>query len=120
MKKSVLAVLWLGCWFAGNHPIAIAQGIPKRDVYVANPLNRTMKFAILCASGDKQELTKHELKSRSSDLYTCEDWRSSIVLRVVTGHKAPVVVELEPKKRYEFYWNSDKSQWDLREIAPRT
>ena len=116
----MISVLVLGCWLTSKHATAIAQELPRHDVYVANPLDRTMKFAILCATDEQQELTKYELKPRSSDLYKCNDWKSSIFLRVVTGKKTPVVVALEPKKRYEFYWNSGKSQWDVREIAPRT
>ena len=120
MKRLVIAVLFLTCFFASNHSVVLAQQLPSRDVYVANPLNRTMKFSIVCESGEKKESTKHQLKPLGSDLYKCQDRKSSIFLRVVTGHKEPVLVQLEPKKRYEFYWNSDKSQWDVREVAPRT
>lgn len=120
MKKSVIAVLFFGCWFMRNHSTAIAQQLPSNDVYVANPLTRTMKFSIICDYGDQKESTKHELKPQSGELYKCVGSESSTLLRVVTGHKQPVLVKLEPKKRYEFYWNAAKSQWDVREIAPRT
>lgn len=120
MKNSIIAALLLGCWFASSHFAAAAQQLPSKDVYVANPLNRTMKFAIVCQSGDKQQLTKHELKPLSSELYKCGGFKDSISLRVVTGRKKPVLVKLEPKKRYEFYWDSGKSQWNVREVAPRT
>jgi hypothetical protein len=120
MKNAALVILLVICSFTDNHSTALAQQLPSNDVYVANPLNRTMKFAIVCESGDKKDSTKHQLKARSSDLYKCAPLGAPAFIRVVTGHKKPVLVKLEPKKRYEFYWNSEKSQWDVREIAPRT
>jgi hypothetical protein len=120
MKSVAIVILLMGGWFTTGHSVIKAQDIPSRDVYVANPLNRTMKFSIVCDSGDKKDSTKHQLNARSSDLYKCSSSGASPFVRVVTGHKKPVLVKLEPKKRYEFYWNSEKSQWEVREIAPRT
>ena len=120
MKTSIIMLLISCCWFASPHSMSAAQQLPSRDVYVVNPLDRTMKFTIICGSGHKKESTKHELKPLIGELYKCTDWKSSPVLSVVTEHKKPVLVKLEPQKRYEFYWNSDKSQWEVHEITPRT
>jgi hypothetical protein len=122
MKKPVLTallliVLVLSC--GSFYWIGALQQLPSNDVFIVNPLNRSMKFSIVCDSGDKQATTKYELKPLASDLYKCNGFKDSIVLRVVTGRKKPVLAKLEPKKRYEFYWDSGKSQWDVREIAPR-
>lgn len=118
MKMLIMIVLLMG-WFTSAVSVLEAQDVPSKDVYVANPLNRTMKFAIVCESGNKKDSTKHQLNARSSDLYKCSSLEASPSVRVVTGHKKPVLVKLEAKKRYEFYWDSEKSQWDVREIAPR-
>ena len=122
MKKSFITVLFLFvlALSCGALYLSAAQQLPSNDVYIVNPLNRTMKFSIVCDSGDKQAATKYELKALDGDLYKCQGFRDTISLQVVTGKKKPVMVKLEPKKRYEFYWDSGKSQWDVREVAPRT
>lgn len=108
MRKAFTAILFCG--------IVIGCQVPTRTVYVANPLTRTMKFAIVCGSSGTHS-TPRELQPRTSDLYSCSETPTR--LRVVTGDKEPLLVALEPKKRYEFYWNTDKSQWDVREVTPR-
>jgi hypothetical protein len=120
MKNSLTALLSVVVIVLSCGVNAALQQLPGNDVYVVNPLNRTMKFSIVCESGDKQATTKYELKPLAGNLYKCTGARDTILLRVVTGRKKPVSVKLEPKKRYEFYWDSGKSQWDAREVAPRS
>jgi hypothetical protein len=123
MKKSLIALLFLVVLVlsCGSFYLSFAlQQLPSNDVYIVNPLNRAMKFSIVCDSGDKQATAKYELKPLAGDLYKCNGFKDTISLRLVTGRKKPVLVKLEPKKRYEFYWDSGKSKWSAREVSPRT
>ena len=121
MRKLLIALLGFCCWPPCTDSPAAAQQLPSRDVYVSNPMPETsIKFTIICDSGQHKQQTKHELKPLTGELYKCSDGKSSMQLKVASPHKKSVLVKLEPKKRYEFYWDADKSQWQVREIAPRT
>src|SRR5262249_49158517 len=117
MKSVVANVMFMACLLNISNP-TLAQQIPRSEAYVANPLNRTMKFATSCDDGEKKQWAKRQLKPMSSELYKCE--ARPLFLKVTTGHSKEVVRQLQQKKRYEFFWDLDKAQWDLREVTPRT
>ena len=109
----MLASLALICWLS-------ACQVPHSRVFIANPLTQPMKFSINCSENDRNRWMLYELGPRSGNLYKCS-MGDKISIRINTDNGIKEVIrDLEYKKRYEFFWDLDKAQWDVREIAPRT
>ncbi len=124
MKNFVANAMFMACLLNASNLEAATPAqpgqVPRSEAYVANPLNRTMRFATSCDIGEKKEWIKRQLKPMSSELYGCYGGARALSVRVVTGHNREAVRQLQQKKRYEFFWDTEKAQWDLREVTPRT
>lgn len=124
-KKTKLIFCAIICFLVGNTQTVFSQegsselpSLMDGDVYVWNSNQTTnVNFTIWSPSCDEADFY---LEPDYYGTYSCGD-DTEIYIRIITEHsngqKIKVEYSLSVLQRYEVYYNTSRSAWDVRQLA---
>ena len=83
----------------------------KQEVFLVNASNSKVNFQLSCEeSGETWD--NHSLTPRESASFSCPRVQQIRIRLTTTGGKK-VQYKLQVRKRYEVFWNAEKTLWDV-------